>query len=426
MMNQTILTSGFFSKKRRNLIAKLPGNSVAVIFSNPEYLRNGDQFFPYRQNSNQFYLSGINQQGTILVVCPGHPEPKFREVLFIVKKDEAQVAWTGPGLSIGEAQMISGIKNILYTDNFRQVFRGLALTAEKIFLTLNENPKLPADYLFNEDQFAERLRKDFPGHAIGRLGPLLDSLRMVKEPEEIELIRKATEITLSAFEKTLEIIKPGIPEKEIEGILTYEFTRQGYVHAYRPIAGSGISACTLHYADNNKICKDGDLLLMDFGAEAINYAADCTRTVPVNGRFTKRQKELYEGVLRVQKETIKMYVPGNTLENLNRQAGELMQEELLKNGLLTIDEVKANPKAYRKYFIHGLAHSLGLDVHDPFDKYRPFEKGMVLTCEPGVYIREEGTGIRIENDIVVDDPPIDLMENFPREVDEIEERMNKK
>jgi len=423
------LKSTLFEKNRKKLIKDIQSNSLVVIHSNDQMPRNGDQFFPFRQNSDLFYLCGIDQEKTILTLCPNHPDKKLREILFIIESNEKIAVWEGHKYSKEEALKTSGITNIKYLSEFDSVFRELAIYAENIYLNLNENPKFKTDVLSPDERFLDKIKLEFPAHKIERLAPIMKKLRLKKEPEEIELMQKACDITNEGFYRILHFVKPGVKEYEVEAELTHEFLwNKASGHAYAPIIASGKSACILHYVENNKECKDGDLLLIDFGAEYVNYAADCTRTIPVNGKFNSRQKDCYNAVLRVMNKAISIMTPGTTINQINELVEAMLQEEHIKLGLYSKEDVTnqdpANP-IVKKYYPHGTSHFIGLDVHDVGDRTIVLEEGMVLTCEPGLYIPEENIGIRIENDIVVAIKPFDLMHHIPREIEEIENLMQK-
>ncbi|OFX83574.1 MAG: X-Pro aminopeptidase [Bacteroidetes bacterium GWF2_33_16] len=418
------LKSSLFERNRKKLIKDIQSNSLAVIHSNDQMPRNGDQYFPFRQNSDLFYLCGIDQEKTILTLCPNHPNKDLREILFIIESNEKIAVWEGHKYTKAEATETSGITNIKYLSEFDTVFRELAIYAENIYLNLNENPKFKTDILSVDERFLNRLKSEFPAHKLERLAPIMKKLRLKKENEEIELMQKACDITNKSFHRVLRFVKPGVTEYEVEAELTHEFLwNKASGHAYAPIIASGKSACILHYVENNKTCNDGDLLLIDFGAEYANYAADCTRTIPVNGKFTPRQRECYEAVLRVMKKAVAIMIPGTTINNINDQVDLILQEEHINLGLYTKEDVAKQDKNkpfVKMYYPHGTSHFIGLDVHDVGDRTIVLEEGMVLTCEPGIYIPEENIGIRIENDIVIGLKPIDLMQHIPREVDEIE------
>ena len=429
-MKKVSIDKSLFIKNRGKITNKLKSNSLAIVTSNDELIRSGDQHFSFRQNSDLFYLTGLEQEKCVLTFCQDHPDENLREIIFTIKPNEQLETWTGHKYSKQEVQDISGIKTVKWIDDFDMTLRDLALNSEHIYINLNEYTKYESPVFYRDQRIAQNLKEQFPLHHYHRLAPIITQSRLVKEKEEIELLQRACDITNAAFHRVLKFVKPGVKEYEVEAEMTHEFiTKGGRGHAYQPIVGSGKNALVLHYIENSDECKDGDLLLMDFGAEYGNYAADCTRTIPVNGKFTDRQKVCYEAVLRVQQEAIKMYVPGNTIDKVNKAVFKLMEKELIKLGLLKQEEVdKQNPDQplYAKYLMHGIAHFIGLDVHDVGGKYELFKKGMVLTCEPGLYIKEEGIGIRIENNIMVDDNPVDLMAAIPREVDEIERLMSKK
>ena len=427
-MRSEIITQSFFSGNRKKISKGLKRNSVAIIPSNDELNRNGDQNFAYRQNSDLFYLTGINQEKCILALCPSHPDESFREILFAIQPNELIETWTGHKHTKKEIHKISGIKTVKWLDDLESTLRELVLTSDNIYINLNEYSKYQSEVPYFENRLATKLKEKYPAHHFHRLAPLISEQRLVKQPEEIELLKKACSITNQAFHRVMEFVKPGVMEYEVEAEITYEFLRNGARgHAYQPIVGSGKNALVLHYIENDKKCGDNDLLLMDFGAEYGNYAADCTRTIPISGKFTKRQKQCYEAVLRVQKKSIKLYIPGNTIDSINKATWKMMEDEMIDLGLFSKKDVENQDKdqpLYTKYLMHGVAHFIGLDVHDVGSKYDIFKKGMVLTCEPGLYIKEEGIGIRIENDIMVDDIPYDLMQDIPREVEDIEELIN--
>ncbi len=426
------INNTLFIKNRKKLISRLKENSLVIVHSNDEMPRNGDQDFTFRQNSDMFYLTGIDQEQSVLLLCPQHPEPAKREVLLVKKTSKEMEIWYGHKYTKQEATNTSGIKNVQWLDQLEGLIQDMAYFAENIYLNLNENPRFSSQVPYRDIRFVKQMQERYPLHNYERLAPILTDLRVVKEAEEIELMQKACDITGKAFNRILKFLKPGVMEYEVEAEITHEYLmNRATGHSYSPIIASGKSACILHYVDNNKECKDGELLLMDFGAEYANYAGDCSRTIPVNGKFTDRQRQVYEAVLRVQKQAIKMLVPGITIFDYHIKVGNLIEEELIQLGLITREEAEKVPqdapaekRAFFKYYMHGTSHYMGLDVHDVGHKHMPLKKGMVFSCEPGIYIPEEGIGIRIENDIVVDDNPIDLMKGIPREVDEIEAIMN--
>jgi Xaa-Pro aminopeptidase len=390
---------------------------------------NADGTMPFKQNSDLFYFSGVDQEETILVVFPTAVNPAHREVLFVRETSEEIAIWEGEKLTKEKATEVSGIQTVYWTSQFEQVFHTLMQQAEYVYLNKNEHARASTPVETRDDRFRKWCMEKYPLHEYRRVAPLSTSLRAIKSTLEVELIQTACNITESGFRRVLEFVKPGVMEYEIEAEFLHEFIRsrsKGF--AYEPIIASGFDSCVLHYVNNNKECLDGDILLMDVGAEYANYASDMTRCIPVNGKFTKRQKDVYNAVLRVMRESTNMLRPGTIHEEYHKEVGKIMESELIGLGLLDKHDVaKQDPKnpLYRKYFMHGTSHHLGLDVHDVEDRNRPFEAGMVLTCEPGIYIREESLGIRLENDILITESgPVDLMKNIPIEADEIEDLMN--
>lgn len=419
-----------FTENRHRLSTEMKTRSIAVVVSNDEMPRNGDQYFPYRQNSDLFYLTGIEQEKTILVMAPTHPNPAFREMLFIINASPEEEQWNGHKLTKKEAQDISGIKTVKYLEELDFFLKDLLFWAKRAYLAVNEYPKFFPENETRDKRYAEKFKKAFPLVKTERLGVILTSLRQAKQPQELECIRKAIAITGKAFDEILKNLAAGMKEFEVEALMTYHYLRQGASgHAFRPIIASGKNACVLHYVTNHNTLQNNDLLLMDFGAEYANYAADCSRTVPINGKYTPRQKECYNAVLRTVKKATELYIPGNTINKVNEAVWKMMEKEMIGLGLFTEEDVKnqdpANP-CYFRYLMHGVCHPVGLDVHDVGGKDDPFPKGQVLTLEPGIYIPEEGIGIRIENDILVDDTPVNLMEHIPVEAEDIEEIMAQK
>jgi Xaa-Pro aminopeptidase len=419
-----------FIENRRRLAAQLQRRSIAVFNSNDVMPTSADGAHPFVQQTDLFYLSGIDQEDSTLVLFPDAPEEKHREVLFLRETSEPIALWEGRKHTRDEAAAISGIRSVYWNSEFESVFRGLVLQAERIYLNSNEHLRAAAIVETRDARFGKWCRDLFPLHRYERLAPIMHGLRAVKSPIEIDLIRKAVGITGQAFRRLLGFIRPGVWEYEIEAEIWHEFLRaRSRGPAFQTIAASGADACTLHYVKNDKPCRDGELVLIDFGAEYANYAGDLTRTVPVNGRFSPRQRAVYDAVLRVQKAAIQLLRPGNILEAYHAEVGKVMEAELIGLGLLDAAAVQAqhpDRPLYKKYFPHGCSHHLGLDVHDYGDKFRPFEAGMVLTCEPGIYIREEGIGVRIENDILITDAgPLDLATEVPREAEDIEELMRR-
>ncbi len=419
-----------FIENRKRFAAKMDSGATAIFNSNDEMSRCGDANFLFRQQSDIYYLSGIDQEQTILIISPDCPLPQYREVLFLRKTNEHIAVWEGHKYTKEEARAASGINTVFWLEEMDAIMTIIVNHSAAIYLNLNENDRFSSPVPYRDLRFAQEFTKAHPGHRICRSAPIMATLRSIKSDLEIDAMKEAMRITELAFRRVLAFTKPGVMEYEIEAEITHEFLRNRATgHAYTPIIASGPSACVLHYNDNNQECKDGDIILMDFGAEYANYAADLTRCIPVNGKFTKRQKDVYNAVLRVMRAATSMLMPGNTIENYHKEVGFVMEQELIGLGLLTQEEVKnQNPAspAYKKYFMHGTSHFLGLDVHDIGDRYAPMQAGMVFTCEPGIYIPAEGIGIRLENDILLSEKgPIDLMASIPLEADDIESLMAK-
>ena len=419
-----------FVQNRQRFSKQLKPNSVAILNSNDFMPTSADGTHPFIQQTDLFYLSGVDQEETVLVICPDAPEKKQKEILFIKETNEQIATWEGQKLSKEEAQDISGIKTVYWTSELDGILRPLIIQSENIYLNTNEHLRAAVTVETRDMRFLAWCQKAFPLHHYERLAPIMHDLRAVKSPLEIELIKEACSITAKAFRRLLGFIRPGVWEYEIEAEIVHEFMRsRSRGPAFQTIVASGADSCTLHYVKNDKQCQKGDLVLIDFGAEYANYAADVTRTVPVNAKFSKRQKEVYNAVLKIQKSAIQMLKPGNSLDAYQEAVVKLMEDELIRLGVLKKSDIKKQPEdspLYKKFYPHGISHHLGLDVHDYGNKYRKFEPGMVLTCEPGIYIRDESIGIRIENDILITKKgPVDLTEAIPREVEEIEELMNK-
>jgi len=420
------ISSTLFIKNRKKLLDKIKNKGIAIINSNDQMPRNGDQTYKFRQNSDFFYLTGIEQEKSILILNPF--AEKDKETLFIIKPEKELEIWEGHKLTKKEATKISGIKTIKFISEFDALLKDLLLECNDVFLNNNEYSKFSTPVPYKDVRFIHELKEKYPLHKFQRLAPILTELRLIKESEEVELMKKACDITTQAFHEVLKMVKQGIKEYEIEAKITYEFLKNGADgHAYEPIVASGKDNCVLHYISNDKICKDGDLILMDFGAEYANYSADTTRTIPVSGKFTKRQKEVYSAVLRVMKKATKLMKPTMTINKLNKKVNSFMEEELIILGLAKKEDLnneKQKDVVRMKYFMHGNSHFMGLDVHDVGTKDTKFKAGMVLSCEPAIYIEEEGFGIRLENDILItDNKPIDLLANEPIEIEDIENLM---
>lgn len=423
------ISNELFTNNRKNFVSRTKPGSIAIFYSNDEYPKNGDQTFSFKQNADFFYLTGIDQEQSILILYPDCPNPIYREVLFLRQTNEHIAVWEGHKYTKDEARKASGIENIYWLGEYDSILHSIINYANNIYVNTNENDRYSHTVPYRDLRMYEELRKKYPLHNYERSAVILRDLRPVKSDIEIELTRKACEITRDAFIRVLKFTKPGVTEYEIEAETTHEFLRQRATgHGYSPIIASGKNANVLHYIDNNQVCKDGDVLLLDFGAEYANYNADMTRSIPVNGRFTKRQREVYDAVLRVMKSATNMIKAGAILTEYQDEVGKIMTSELIGLKLLDKHDVAkqdAKMPLYKKYFMHGTSHHLGLDVHDFGNRYKPFEVGNILTCEPGIYIQEEGLGIRLENDILITkDGNVDLMADIPLEAEHIEEIMN--
>jgi Xaa-Pro aminopeptidase len=429
-MKYDALDNALFIENRKRFKALMKPNSIAVFVSNDEMPRSADALYTWRQNPDLYYLSGIDQEQTILLLYPDCPNPRQREILFLRKTNEHIAVWEGHKYTKEEGRAASGIENIQWTEGFDTLFHVLMTYAETIYLNANEHDRANTKVPYLEQRFAAETISRYPLHKVERSAPLMHRLRSIKSEIEVNAMKHACSITEKAFRRVLGFVRPGVYEYEIEAEITHEFLRNRATgHAYNPIIASGSAACVLHYVDNNAMCKDGDLLLMDFGAEYANYMSDLTRTIPVNGRFSARQRDVYNAVLSVMKYAKSMLRPGTLFDDYNREVGLAMEQELIKLGLIDAAEVKKqNPEnpLYKKYFMHGTSHYLGIDVHDVGFRYAQMQAGMAFTCEPGIYIPEEGIGIRLENDVVLtENGNIDLMESIPLEADEIEELMSK-
>lgn len=423
------VNESLFTNNRKNFVSRLKANSIAIFHSNDEFPRNGDQNFIFKQNPDFFYLSAIDQEQSILVLFPDCPNPLYKEVLFLRQTSEHIAIWEGHKYTKDEARQASGIQTILWLQDYDTVLHSIINYADNVYINTNENDRYTHTVPYRDLRMYDSLRLKYPLHHYERSAPILRDLRVIKSDTEVELTAKACGITRDAFVRVLKFVQPGVAEYEIEAEIIHEFIRQRATgHAYSPIIASGNNANVLHYIDNNQVCRDGDVILMDFGAEYANYNADMTRTIPVNGRFTVRQRAVYSSVLKVMREATAMIVSGTVWNEYHDEVGKIMTSELIGLGLLDKHDVeKQDPKAplYKKYFMHGTSHHLGLDVHDYASRYKPFEIGNILTCEPGIYIPAEGLGIRLENNILITkDGNIDLMADIPVEADHIEEIMN--
>lgn len=428
-MKHTPISAKLFKKNRKKVLQQLPKNSIAVVHSNDQMPRNGDLFFKFRQHSDLFYLTGIEQEKTILVLISGQNNEEDSALLFIIEPKPELEVWEGKKLTINEAQQISGISHVEYEHVFHILFAKLLQQYNVVYLNKNENPRLNTFVKSRDDRFNRIIRKRFPENKIEHLAPILTECRLRKEPEEIELITKACNITSNAFIATVPHIKAGMFEFEIEAILTKHFLAQGAsAHAFDPIIAGGENSCFLHYTKNTNSILAGSTVLMDFGAEYANYASDATRIIPVSGKFSARQKQVYTSVLKVLKQTTHLIQPGATILEYQEKTRMYIQEELLQLGLITkydIEHQNHQKPAFLPYFMHGVSHFIGLDTHDVGNKDIVLEPGMVVSCEPGIYISKEGLGIRLENDILVTPSGnLNLLEHMPIEIEEIEELCN--
>lgn len=424
------IDSKLFTKNRVKFVAQMIPNSIAVFNSNDIFSTGADSTLPFHQHRNIFYLSGVDQEESILVLFPDAKNQKHKEILFLKETNDHIAIWEGAKLNKIQATETSGVQTVYWLDEFESVFEQLMSEANTVYLNNNNHYRQAVEMETREDRFIKTVKQKFPNHKIEHNFPIMEVLRGVKEQEEIALIQNACDITEKGFKRVLGFVKPGVMEYEIEAEYAHEFLKnrsKGF--AYTPIIGSGYNACVLHYIENNQICKAGDMLLMDVGAEYANYSSDMTRTIPVSGRFTARQKAVYQAVLNVKNEATKMLLPGTLWEEYHVEVGKLMTSELLGLGLIDRADVQnENPErpAYKKYFMHGTSHHMGLDTHDFGPLKTPMKANMVFTVEPGIYIPEEKMGIRLEDDVVIQPKgtPINLMKNIPIEIDEIEMLMN--
>ena len=430
MMKYQSINSELFVKNRAKFIAQMQPNALAVFNSNDIFSTGADSTLPFHQHRNIFYLSGVDQEESILVLFPDAKNTKHKEILFVKETNEHIAIWEGAKLSKKQATEVSAVQTVYWLKDFDVLFEAMMKEAQTVYFNNNNHYRQVVEMETREDRFIKKLKNDYPNHHIENNFPIMQALRGVKEAEEIQLIQQACNITEKGFKRVLGFVKPGVMEYEIEAEYAYEFLKnrsKGF--AYTPIIGSGYNACVLHYIENNKVCKDGDMLLMDVGAEYANYSSDMTRTVPVNGRFTARQKAVYQAVLNVKNEAAKMLVSGTLWEAYHKEVGKLMTSELVGLGLLDSADIQnQDPKkpAYKKYFMHGTSHHMGLDTHDFGVLKEPMVANMVFTVEPGIYIPEEKMGIRLEDDVVIQSSgaPLNLMKNIPIEVEAIETYMN--
>ena len=428
-MRHLPIKSQLFKENRKQLSELLVAKSLAVVNANDVLPTNADGSLVMHPNSDLFYLSGIEQEESILLLFPDASDPELREILFVREPNEHLQIWEGYKHSKEDARKISGIRNVKWISEFPGLFRILMCEATSAYLNCNEHKRAAVEVETRDDRFISQCKRDYPLQNFRRLAPLLHDLRIVKHPVEIDLLKEAVSITEKGFRRVLKFLKPGVTEYEVEAEWAREFLRRRAKFAYSPIVASGKNNCVLHYLQNDQTCKKGQLLLLDVGACYANYNADLTRTIPVSGQFTRRQKQVYNAVLRVLRASTAGATVGKLHSDWQKESEDMMTEELLKLGLLKPAQVKkqtAGRPAVKKYFMHGLGHPLGLDVHDVGDSSKPFKAGCVLTVEPGIYIPEEGFGVRLEDDIVVTaDGPVNLMDKTPIETDEIEAIMNR-
>lgn len=424
--------SELFETNRKRLVKALPKGAIAVFNSNDHMPTNADGTMSFKQNNDLFYLTGIQQEESCLVICPDFPDKNLREVLFLRKPDELLEKWEGHKLTKVEAKDISGITTVRWNGDFQKIFHHMMVMGgvSSVFLNTNEHYRASVVVETRDARFIEWCKSTYPLHRYERVAPIMASLRSIKQKREIELMQKACDITERGFRRILSFVKPGVMEYEIEAEYIHEFiSNRSRGFAYEPIIASGTNNCVLHYLENNRKCKAGDLILLDVAAEYANYNSDLTRTIPVSGKFTKRQKEVYNAVLRVMQGAFKLMGPSTNFFDYQKTIDKMMEEELLKLKLISKSEtMKNNPEnpGFRKYFYHGTSHLIGLDVHDVGDMHAKMAVGSAWTVEPGIYIQEEGFGIRLENNVVIGKKGVvDLMKNIPVEAEEIEELMNK-
>ena len=429
MKYQTI-DAALFKLNRKSFMSQMEDGTLAIFNSNDIFPISADSTMPFQQHRDILFLSGVDQEESILLLFPNAKNPNQREVLFLKETSELIAIWEGDKLDKNRALEVSGIASVHWLKDFQTVFKQMMAEASGIYLNTNEHLRANTEVETREDRFIKKVKQDYPTHQVHKSAPILHRLRSVKHPIEINLMQKACDITKAGIYRLLKFIKQGVWEHHIEAELAHEFlmnSSRGF--AYTPIIASGKNACVLHYIENNKECFDGDVILLDVGAEYANYASDLTRCIPVSGRFTARQKEVYNAVLHVKNEAEKLLVPGTMMADYHKQVGLLMEEQLVKLKLISLSDIKSqNPDwpAYKKYFMHGTSHFIGLDTHDVGLWNEPIKSGMAFTCEPGIYIPEENLGIRLEDDLVVQEKgaPLNLMSEIPLAADEIEDLMN--
>ena len=424
------INSALFIKNRKNFASLMKENSLAIFNSNDIYPISADSTMPFEQHRDVFYLSGVDQEESVLMLFPDCPNENLREVLFLTETNEHIAVWEGEKLTKEAAFKTAGIQTVFWLQDLEKVLFEMSTYCDTFYINTNEHYRANVATETREDRFTKWLLAKYPAHSVAKSNPILQRLRAVKDPIELDLMQQACDITEKGFRRILNFIQPGVWEYEIEAELIHEFIKnrsKGF--AYTPIIASGNNANVLHYIENNQQCKAGDLILFDIAAEYANYKSDLSRTVPVSGKFSKRQKAVYNAVNHVKKEATKLLTPGTIWKDYHVEVGGIMTAELLKLGLLDKADVQNEDKnwpAYKKYFMHGTSHHIGLDTHDYGLLHKPMEANMVFTVEPGIYIPEEGFGIRLEDDMVVQEngAPFNLMGNIPIEADEIEDIMN--
>ena len=425
------IDSELFIKNRKNFISRMKTNSVAFFNSNDIYPVSADSTLPFEQHRDIFYLSGVDQEESVLMICSDSVSPNYKEVLFLKKTNNHIAVWEGPKLNKEQAFETSGIKNVYWLEEMENIIDQVVKECDTIYYNHNEHYRAKIEVETREERFNKWIEKKFPKKKKERSNPILQHFRSIKDPIELDLIKKACQITNNGFRRVLDFVKDGVWEYEIEAEFIHEFLRnRSKKFAYTPIIASGNNANILHYIENNKQCKDGELILMDVGAEYANYSSDMTRTIPVSGRYSKRQKDIYNAVLRVKNEATNMLIHGTDWKEYHIEVGKLMSSELLGLGLIDKVDIKNESKekpAYKKYFMHGTSHHMGLDTHDYGLLDEGMVENMVFTVEPGIYLPDEGFGIRLEDDVVIQSSgkPINLMKDIPIEIDEIEDLMNR-
>lgn len=421
------IPSSFFTGNRKRLAELTPAGSVSILNSNDVLPTNADGTFRFRQNNDLYYLTGITQEGTVLLLFPSHPDPYYREIIFVEEPNEIRTKWDGSRLSKDEVSTISGITHVRYEQEFEKVFNNCVYAADCIYLNAIEHTRASINIQTRDNRFTDWCKTHYPLHTYKRLAPLITQLRMIKQPVEINLLKQSATVTEKGFRRVLRFLKPGVTQKQVEAEMIHEYLFNGADWAdYAPIVSSGSDTCILHCNNNEKICNDGELVLIDAAASCWSYNSDLTRTVPVNGKYTMREKQVYNAVLRVHKAMLKAMTGGKQMRDLQQYCFSLLTEELMMLGLFSEQDLKIKGQDFymNQYCYHNFSHFIGLDVHDVGDFNLPLQAGMVLTNEPGIYIREEGIGVRIENNILItQNGNEDLMSTIPVEVEEIEELM---